>query len=395
MDFEYVSLDKTGKEIKGILSANSVQEAKTKLKETGLIIVKVEPKKEGVFTSTQKISDDELYTISKEMSVLLNSGIVIDRALKMVIDSIEQEKLKLFLENILKDVKGGKALSSAFEEKKMFDPLVITMLRVGETTGNLKDAFDNIAQYTDFRIKFRNEIRNAMAYPMFLVFASFVTLVAIFKLIIPRFFSIFGSNPKHLPFISRILYEFSKSLNIKTELIFTGALIGIYVLSKYFQLNLYRRFANYFIHAPILGNLIIQIELSKFSYAMYAMLKNGVEFIKALDLATNVIKNDFIKEDFKKTSPKIREGKSIGDTFEELRFVPPIFKGMVKVGEESGNMKDMFYELYALFDEKLKNTIKRVLSLIEPIIITVMGLIVGTIVVSLMLTVMNVSNIKL
>jgi len=395
MDFEYVSLDKTGKEIKGILSANSIQEAKAKLKETGLIIVKVEPKKEGIFTSTQKISDDELYTISKEMSVLLNSGIVIDRALKMVIDSIEQEKLKLFLDNILKDVKGGKSLSSAFEEKKMFDSLVITMLKVGETTGNLKDAFDNIAQYTDFRIKFRNEIRNAMAYPMFLVFASFVTLVAIFKLIIPRFFSIFGSNPKHLPFISRILYEFSKSLNIKTELIFTGLLIGIYMLSKYFQLNLYRRFANYFIYAPILGNLIIQIELSKFSYAMYAMLKNGVEFIKALDLATNVIKNDFIKEDFKKTSPKIREGKSIGDAFEELRFVPPIFKGMVKVGEESGNMKDMFYELYSLFDEKLKNTIKRVLSLIEPIIITVMGLIVGTIVVSLMLTVMNVSNIKL
>ncbi|MGC9144422.1 type II secretion system F family protein, partial [Hydrogenobaculum sp.] len=193
MDFEYVSLDKTGKEIRGILSANSIQEAKAKLKETGLIIVKVEPKKEGIFTSTQKISDDELYTISKEMSVLLNSGIVIDRALKMVIDSIEQEKLKLFLENILKDVKGGKSLSSAFEEKKMFDSLVITMLKVGETTGNLKDAFDNIAQYTDFRIKFRNEIRNAMAYPMFLVFASFVTLVAIFKLIIPRFFSIFGS----------------------------------------------------------------------------------------------------------------------------------------------------------------------------------------------------------
>ncbi|HEK25140.1 MAG TPA: type II secretion system F family protein [Hydrogenobaculum sp.] len=395
MDFEYVSLDKTGKEIRGILSANSIQEAKTKLKETGLIIVKVEPKKEGIFTSTQKISDDELYTISKEMSVLLNSGIVIDRALKMVIDSIEQEKLKLFLENILKDVKGGKSLSSAFEEKKMFDSLVITMLKVGETTGNLKDAFDNIAQYTDFRIKFRNEIRNAMAYPMFLVFASFVTLVAIFKLIIPRFFSIFGSNPKHLPFVSRILYEFSKNLNTKTELIFTGLLIGIYMLSKYFQLNLYRRFANYFIYAPILGNLIIQIELSKFSYAMYAMLKNGVEFIKALDLATNVIKNDFIREDFKKASPKIREGKSIGDAFEELRFVPPIFKGMVKVGEESGNMKDMFYELYSLFDEKLKNTIKRVLSLVEPIIITVMGLIVGTIVVSLMLTVMNVSNIKL
>jgi len=395
MDFEYITLDKTGKEIRGVLSAESLKEAKLKLKESGLVIVKVEPKKENLFSQSQRIKDDDLYTISKEMSVLLNSGIVLDRALKMVIDSLGQEKLKIFLENILKDIKSGKSLSSAFEEKKMFDPLVITMLKVGETTGNLKDAFDNIAQYTDFRIKFRNEIRNAMAYPMFLIFASFATLVAIFKLIIPRFFSIFGSNPKHLPLISRFLYDFSKSLNTKTEIAFTFIIIGLYVISRYFKLNLYQKLTNYFVYVPILGNLIIQIELSKFCYAMYAMLKNGVEFIKALDLATNVIRNDFIKEGFKKTSPKIKEGKSISEAFDELSFVPPIFKGMIKVGDESGNMKDMFYELYSLFDEKLKNTIKKVLSLVEPIIITVMGLVVGTIVVSLMLTVMSVSNIKL
>ena len=136
MDFEYITLDKTGKEIRGVLSAESLQEAKLKLKESGLVIVKVEPKKENLFSQSQRIKDDDLYTISKEMSVLLNSGIVLDRALKMVIDSLEQEKLKIFLENILKDIKSGKSLSSAFEEKKMFDPLVITMLKVGETTGN-------------------------------------------------------------------------------------------------------------------------------------------------------------------------------------------------------------------------------------------------------------------
>jgi len=395
MDFSYVSLDKSGKEIKGVVEAESLVQAKAKLKESGLLIIKVEPKKEGLFSKSQKISDEDLYTISKELTVLLNSGIVLDRSLKMVIDSIDKEHLKVFLEGILKDVKGGKALSIAFEEKKMFDPLVITMIKVGESTGNLRDAFDNIAKYLDFRIKFKNEIRNAMAYPMFLVVASLITLVAIFKLIIPRFFSIFGSNPKNLPLISKLLYDFSKSLNTKTEVVSTLVIIGIFALQKYFKINLYQKLTNYFLYIPILGNLIIQIELSKFSYAMYAMLKNGVEFIKALDLAIGVVKNEFIKDDLKRISPKIKEGISIGEAFDELRFVPPIFKGMIKVGDESGNMKDMFYELYSLFDEKLKNTIKKVLSLIEPIIITVMGLVVGTIVVSLMLTVMNVSNIKL
>jgi len=216
MDFSYVSLDKSGKEIKGVIEAESLVQAKAKLKESGLLIIKVEPKKEGLFSKSQKISDEDLYTISKELTVLLSSGIVLDRSLKMVIDSIDKEHLKVFLEGILKDVKGGKALSIAFEEKKMFDPLVITMIKVGESTGNLRDAFDNIAKYLDFRIKFKNEIRNAMAYPMFLVVASLITLVAIFKLIIPRFFSIFGSNPKNLPLISKLLYDFSKSLNTKT-----------------------------------------------------------------------------------------------------------------------------------------------------------------------------------
>lgn len=396
MDFEYVGIDKAKKEVKGVISADSITQAKKKLKESGLLIIKVEEYKKGLFSlKSYKINDEELYRISKEFAVLLNSGIVLDRALAMIRDSLDSEKLKKFIEQVLLDIKAGKSLSESFESKNMFDPLVITMLKVGETIGNLKDSFENIAQYMDFRVKFKNDIRNAMAYPMFLIAASFLTLIAIFKIIIPKFFSIFGQEPKHLPLLSKILYVVSKNLTTKNEIIFAVILVAFYLISKYTKLNLSQKISNYSVRIPFIKNLILQIELSKLCYAMYSMLKNGVEFIKALELSKDIIKNKYIATEIAKTIPKIKQGESISEAFKGVRFLPPIMIGMIKVGEESGNMKDMFYELYSLFNERLNNTIKKLLVLVEPTIITIMGLIVGTIVVSLMLTVMSVSNIKL
>ncbi len=396
MDFEYIAIDKSKKEVKGLINADSIKDAKQKLKESGLLIIKIQEYKKDIFSfKSYTIKDEELYRISKEFAVLLNSGIVLDRAIIMVRDSLESEKLKNFMDDILKEVRAGKSLSLAFEEKKMFDPLIITMLKVGETIGNLKDSFDNIAQYTEFRVKFRNDIRNAMAYPMFLIAASFLTLLAIFKIIIPKFFSIFGSEPKNLPLLSKILYTTSKNLTTRNEIIFIGFLVILYVISKYLKLNISEKISNYSVKLPLIKNLILQIELSKFCYAMYSMLKNGVEFIKALDLSKNIIKNKYIASEISKTIPKIKQGESISSAFESVKFLPPIMIGMIKVGEESANMKDMFYELYSLFNERLNNTIKKLLVLVEPTIITIMGLIVGSIVVSLMLTVMSVSNIKL
>lgn len=399
MDFDYICIDTAGKELRGRLSASDDQEAKSRLKGMGFLILELGEKvkkSERLYRIKKRIKDTDIYNLSKEMSVLLNAGINLDRALEMLIPSSPNIELKEILQQLLRNIKEGKSLSRALEDTKRFNPLINVMIKVGESTGDLKTAFGNISQYLDFHIRFKNEIKNAMTYPLFLIFASIVILIAIFKLIIPRFFSIFGQDTSSLPLISRALYSISNVVNSANVFIIL-AFIGILIISSR-RLNygiIFKNIYNYLIYLPLLRILIINLELSRFTYSMYSMLNSGVEFIKALALSKDVIQNTNMRGEIERTIPQIKEGKGIADTFSYIGFIPPMMLGMMRVGENSGNLKEIFFELFSVFDERFKNSMKRIIVLLEPVVITIMGIVVGIIVISLILTVMSVSNIKL
>ena len=399
MDFEYRCIDASGKEQSGTITALDLSEAKTKLKGMGLTVTGLIGKKgllKKRYSIRKRITETDLYNLSKELNVLLKSGITIDKAIEILIGSTANAAFEEALSQILDDIKGGKKLSQAFEDTRKFSPLVNVMIRIGESVGDTRSAFENVAQYMHFQIQFKNEIRNAMAYPLFLVFASTVTLVVIFKLIIPRFFSIFGQDIASLPLVSRALYSISNLMSPANLFLFIVAIGLMVIVAKMFNLrNVPQRIYSYLVYVPFFKGLIICLEFSRFSYSMYSMLKSGVEFINALKLSTGIIQNTFMRGSIERTINQIKEGKSIADVFSYVTFMPPMMHIMIKVGETSGNLKEIFFELYNVFDERFKNSMKRILLLLEPIIITMMGAIVGIIVISLILTVMSVSNIKL
>lgn len=400
MEYDYLCIDNAGKEFRGSVAAQDAPDARSKLKAMGLLVVeireKVVPSERWTRLRRKKITNSDIYNFSRELTVLLNAGMSIDRAMELLLSTQANAELRDLMQTVLRDIKGGKSLSQSFQESGRFNPFVTVMIRVGESTGDLKSAFDNIAQYMNFQIKFGNEIKNTMAYPLFLIVASFVILIAIFKLIVPRFFSIFGQNIDSLPFLSRMLYHVSEAVN-STVLLIAAGTVGVFlVFSK--KLNyraLFSRGYSYLLYIPLFNRLVINLELSRFCFSMYSMLKSGIEFIRALALSKEVVQNRAMRAEIERTIPQIKEGKGIAETFSYLSFVPPTMLGMLKVGENSGNLKEIFFELYSVFDEKFRNAMKRIIVLLEPTVITVMGLIVGIIVVSLILTVMSVSNIKL
>ena len=183
--FIYSVLNSFGQEIKGVLSAESYEEALSKLRNQGYIVLELKEKsdKKGFFLFRKKFGIQELYTFTKEFSILLRSGIRVDLALELLIKTTTNEALKNILSQVLKDLKGGKSLSKAFEDTKKFTPLFITMIQVGETTGNLRSAFENLSDYFRFQIQFRSELINALTYPLFLVIASFLTLIFMFNFV--------------------------------------------------------------------------------------------------------------------------------------------------------------------------------------------------------------------
>jgi general secretion pathway protein F len=394
MEYVYKVLDKRGEEIRGFIIATSIDEAKKKLKEEGFIIIDVK-EKETEFIS-KKIKDEDAYRTFNQLSLLLKSGLSVDYSLSICIDSFEKKVIKNLLETILKSIKAGKTVSQAFLETGFFSPLVISIIKVGEETGKLAKTFENLANYFDFRIKFKTDIKNAMLYPTFLIFASFVALIGIFKIIIPKFFSVFGEDISALPFTARILYEISETLNLKNFFAFLLFLILFFTFTKIQKLKfIFSKLFSYLIYFPFLKNIFLNLELSRFCYSMTTMLQNGVEFIIALTYSTEIIQNKLIQKELELTIPKIKEGKSITKAFDEVLFLPAFVKGTIKVAEESGNLAEVFFQLYQHFEEGFKTAIKRLLTIVEPLIITIMGIIIGVIVLSLILTIMSVSNIKI
>lgn len=394
MNFQYKGIDKQGKNVIGTISALKESQAIKSLRDSGVYILEIEYVKNKNFKK-KLLGSKYVYQISKELSVMLNAGLNIEKSITLLIESLDNQKIKILFENILNDIKSGSSLSSAFENKGVFDDMVISLIKVGESTGNLKEAFENIAEYTSFKIKFKSEVINALIYPAFLSGASLVTIIGIFKFIIPKFFSLFAGDVNKLPFLSKLIFKISLFLDLKYILTISFMLILLIMLLRFFRLDFKNKVMYILIDIPFIGSLIKDYELSKFYYSMYVTLKGGLEFLNAFELSRALLSNRKLYDGFRDVSNSIKTGNTISKAFSTVSFLQNVVIGMLKVGEESGNLKDIFHELYIMSDERLRNRIKKLLVLIEPVIITLMGLIIGTIVISLILTVMGVSNIKL
>ncbi|MEZ0344829.1 MAG: type II secretion system F family protein [Caldimicrobium sp.] len=398
MEFEYQVSDSTGKILSGTISAESPGAARELLRKKGYIVLELKEKREltarrfSLFK--RKIHEEVLYSFFRELAILLRAGITIDRAFEILITSIPHEHFQEILTNILRDLQRGKSVVEAFRKRGVFSELTLSMISAGESIGNLPQAFENIADYLKFQIQFRREIQNTLAYPIFLVIASLVTLFVIFKFILPRFFSIFGET--HLPLPAKVLLSLGYLFSGKAFLFFALGLILIFILFK----KGYLGFLNPYLQGvwfkiPVIRGLLLQLNLSRFSYSMHSMLKGGIEFVDALFLSKNLVNYKELREFLESSIFEIRKGRSISEVFSSSRVLPEIFSHMLKVGEETGNLKEIFLELYNIYDEKFRSSVKRLLTLLEPVIITFTGLIVGFIVISLILTVMSAGVIRL
>lgn len=397
-NYVYLGIDPSGKEGRGVVAALSRSDAITRLKERGLTVIALKEKITGSlsFSRRQKVTRQDIYYMSREFATLLRSGMQIDKAAEILLQSADKPEMKDVLAAILKDIRGGKSVSSAFSDTGRFSPFLVSMISNNEQIGRLDEAFAAIAQYLKFQMQFRGEIRDAMVYPAFLVGASLMTFFVIFQFIVPRFLSLFGASAAKLPGAAKFLFAVSRGINAQNLLILAITVAGVALaLRRFPDLLKSPALQDRMIRAPLIGNLILNLELSRFSYSMSAMLGAGVEFIRALGFSTGLIGNAGLRDALEGAALQIREGRKIADAFSQISYLPPMIFNMIRVGEESGSLKEIFFEIYQIFDERFKTGVKRALTLLEPAIIIIMGLMVGFIVLTLIQTVMSVGSLKL
>lgn len=399
-EFEYRAVDSTGQILVGGIYAPDLQQAKNSLRAKGLIILDIREKSKPLLSIKhlssllrRGIDERELYSLFRELSILLRSGLTLDRALAILIDSVPTENLRKTLEAIQQGIREGRSVTQAFSEANFLPPLLLSMISAGEAIGKLASAFENVAEYYKFRINFRNELKSALAYPVFLIIASLITIFIVFRFILPRFFGLFADLTLPLP--AKILYTTGLFVSkIKWYYLPIIILLLWLIFKTDFLKNLREKIFQYIIKLPILQRFARDLDLARFSHSMYSMLKSGIDFIDALYLSKNIVLNKNLQSFLDYAILEIRKGMSISDAFKNAPYITPIYYNMLKVGEESGNLKEIFWELYTMHEENFRNNIKRILALIEPAIITLTGIFIGLIVISIILTVINAGVIK-
>jgi type II secretory pathway component PulF len=398
--FVYTAYNKAGVRSQGELSAINMESAKFKLKELGLIPVKLDQvnvaakKFRNPIQLSRKPRFSDLELLTSQLSLLLKNGIKIDRALETAQKGIKNIALRKIMLEVYDDVRKGMPLSDSLEKfPHTFDPLYTSIVKIGEATGKLPTVFADLASNLGFRKMISAKTRQAMLYPAIIFVVCMLAVIFIFNFIVPKF-SVLFANINELPVYTHLLLVVS---NIFQKYQFLGLAIFIILLialKKLLKNNSSKRLIDgALLNIPVIRPLCYTLENFRFSSSLAVLLKSGVVLSDAFDYAVRSIGNVFLQKQLMLVKKEIKQGQKLSEAMAKTGFLPDIFEGLLEVAEQTGNLGEVFSEIEARMRERYEDSVTRLITLIEPIMILVMGLIVGSVVVVMLLSMVSISDI--
>ena len=384
--------------IEATLEASGEKEAIEKIHRLGYIPVHIEEYVRRSLPSPVlaapgsaiRIKSREITIFSRELASLLKSGVPILSAINIILEQANPY-FKAVLMNIHNMVKDGASFSSGLAKyPRLFSPLYIAMVRTGEDSGALSQALLRIADYRRKQEEALSRLRMALAYPILMAVVGVSTIVFMLTFVIPRLTDIFINLGQQLPLPTRILISLSRALShwwLWAGLAVVLLLVGRQLKAESSKVALSRLK----LHFPVLGNVILKVELSRFSRTLELLLKSGITILKAIDIAVPVIDNEIIKQQLKVSYKELEQGGSFGRSLKNSKLFPLFMTNLIIVGEESGRLNEALSEVADTYERDADEAIKIMTNLLEPLMILVMGLIVGFIVVAMLLPVFEIN----
>lgn len=379
---------KGSEKVKGKLEATSIKDAKEKLKREGLRPIKIEENIESSnsLDFNRKFKNEDLYILFRELSLLINSGINIESAFEILSTEFPKDKGKI-LSQVRDNLRSGISLSESMEKTRAFPNLVINMVFVGENTSSLWKIFNSLSNYYIKKRETNSKIIEALAYPIILLITSIFVINFLIINVIPSFSEIFASNDNLLPLPTRILINFSNFIYKNYIFIILAILLVIGIISICHRKNP-RTF-----HKILLKSKYYKMTKSlKFTFNMDLLLGAGLTVDKSLEIISSMEDNVVLKSKFLEVLRDIKSGDSFYISINKINVFPKILVSMIRVGEESSNLKEVFSIMSSFYDEELNNYNKRFFGVLGPILIIIMALIIGFIVLSIALPVFDMVN---
>lgn len=391
--YYYHAIESNGKKRKGFIEADTEKEAKLKLKEQGIFLTQLSTK--GSLTSKHHLKAADLSQFTMLLSQLISSGIPLYESLLALEEQLRGTKSHRIILSIAEQVKGGSKLSSAMQIfPESFDPLYTSMIAAGESGGHLSEVLEKLNQLLVKREKLRKELMTAMIYPAILAGFALLVITVMLTFVIPSIEGIFAEGK--LNGFTKFVIDTSKFFREKAWIYLP--LVGGLITLFYFQLKKPKVkdwIFNQLLKTPVIGKIMVQSSLCRYCRTLASLTVGGVPMIEALRLSRATLQNPLMEEEMVKVEARIIEGSRLSYELGQSAFVPKLVPRMVAIGEEAGRLPEMLNKVADIYEEELDKAIKRALALMQPVILLVMGAIIGLILIAILLPLTDLSNLSM
>jgi type II secretion system protein F len=400
-EYLYKATTLTGQTVEGLMDGKDEETIVQGLHQLGYIPIRITSVQEKGATLRlssilpKRVGIKDLLLFTQELSTLISSGLPIDRSLHILGTLTENEKLQETVKDVLKRIEGGNSFAEALgNHPKVFSKLYVNMVKAGESGGFLETILSRLAQYLQSTKEIRDTLVSVMIYPLILTIVSGISIIILMTFVIPRFGRIFSDMGQAIPLPTQILLSISGWVRG-----YWWVGLGI-VLLTYFGFKIYiqqeeRKFNwdGFKLRWAFIGDLIKKVEVARFSRTLGTLLQSGVAILHALNLAKEISQNRVISRSIVYVHDRLREGKAISKSLGETEIFPPLAIQMIGVGEETGRLDEMLIRVAETYEENVQSSLKRFVSLLEPMIILFMGTVVGFIVISMLLAIFSINEI--
>jgi type II secretory pathway component PulF len=394
--FTYKAYDSSGGKVDGQLEANDKTFALAELKKQGLMpseVKELATASASVLSFGQKVSLTDLEFLTSELSLLLESGVRIDRGIDIIRRTKAKPALAKLLSDISRAIKKGKSLSEAFKaHDDIFDPLYCNLIELGEASGNLSEIFAGLAKDLKFRRELQRKIVSSLAYPVVIFFVCILSVFFIFNFIIPKMAAMF-EGAQNLPWYTTAMLSTSEWMIEYQGLLvlgFIGTVIGLIAGSK--RPAFVKWWQNVSLKLPVVKNAVITVERIRFNSGLAMMVKSGVQIDRAIGLSAGNIKNQHLQREIEIAKNKIKSGSALTPALKQTSLYPDFFISLLEVGEESGNLERVFEEIANRSRQEFESWTERMTTLLEPLMILFMGGFVGGVVVMMLMSMVSMND---
>ncbi|MCU1551912.1 MAG: putative type fimbrial assembly protein PilC [Glaciihabitans sp.] len=401
--YAYKGRDASGNLVKGRLDGATEAVVATRLRSMGVSPIEITESSEATGLSrelnipgfTKGVGLKDLAIMSRQMATMISSGLSLLRALTILSAQTDNKVLAKILVQVTHDIESGTSFSDAlYKHSVEFPPIMINLVRAGETGGFLDDALETIAKNFESEVKLRGTIKSAMTYPVIVLVMALVAVVAMLLFIVPVFQKLFASLGGTLPLPTQFLVWLSGVMVYAAPIGIVGGIIFAVWWRKNKNTERVRKVVDPMkLRLPVFGNLFKKIAVARFTRNFAAMMGSGVPILQGLNIVGETSGNYVMEVALKNVSDSVRQGKSIAAPLANETVFPPMVTQMIAVGEDSGSLEQMLSKIADFYDAEVQSTTEQLTALIEPLMIAFLGVVVGGMIVCLYLPIFNIFNL--